>query len=329
MGYLLGLVLLGGCSLHPSNNDSGGAINLAASPEFVFVARGTAGLDVVRADSTALVFSMAPQGNADSVDDVAFAVGHLFLLDADDGVLSSYAVNEDGSLALVTADREVEVGPYSGVTANETSVVVSGGTCSVSIFELDPATPGELGGSSSVDPYRGVPDATAAPGRPQVVLSTHFSGDADEFVDDSEFGIAVLHTERAEIVDAAGIIDAGFTDGGGTPASWPVRVEVRGDRVLVAHGGGLSRFSIDADGSLASLDQLTLDGPATDVSTFEDKAYVVSANATLSVVDLSDDVMQVEQSTSLPMGAQPTAVIALGPWVFIAGGEQGLVTVAR
>jgi len=68
-----------------------------------------------------------------------------------------------------------------------------------------------------------------------------------------------------EIWHARGLAGAGFTEGGGTPASWPPRTRVIRDHAYVAHGGGLDVFRVGADLALERLGRTALGGAAIDV----------------------------------------------------------------
>ena len=170
MHRALCLGLAAGCHLHPSNND-GGAINLAAGGDVVFVARGCDGIEAFDAAGGARLAHLEPQGESDSYDDVSFADGMVFALDADDGYLSTFRFG--GAFVPLTLDASVEVGPYSGVSARGSWVAVSGGTSELTLLSYGPD--GSLTHSGSVAGHRGHPDVALDPRGGSALVSTHFS----------------------------------------------------------------------------------------------------------------------------------------------------------
>ncbi|MCA9619984.1 MAG: hypothetical protein KC731_13255 [Myxococcales bacterium] len=284
--WALALALTGsvGCDLHPTNNDRGGAINLARSGDWLLVARGTAGLDVVRASSGEVVQHLDPSDSLDSYDDVSGSAGLFVALDADDGRLASFSLDAEGKAALAD-ERDVPSGPYSGVSLAGGRAVVSGGTCAITLLDL--AADGTLTWREELEAFRGQPDVTLFPAGRGALLSTHFSGAEDEYVDGQEFGVSALDFDPLVIRDTAGLAGAGFTDGGGTPASWPVRAAIREDLAVVAHGGGLDLLSASV-WRLAPLAHVELPGPGVDVAIEGSRAYALTVTpARVVVVDLS------------------------------------------
>lgn len=322
---LLALALAGACNLHGFNNGGGGAINLAASGDYVLAARGSAGLDVLRASDGARVGHLDPSGESDSVDDLAVDGDRVVLLDADSGRLSSYRLGADGALTPRTRDLRVDASPYSGVTAVAGRVVVSGGTCGIASFDL--AADGALSPRGTLRAFRGQPEVSALPGVGAALLSTHFSGSSDEFVDGAEFGVSSLRVDALAVVDTRGLAGAGFTEGGGRPSSWPVRGVSDGDLAYVAHGGGLDVMRVGADLSLTRLSHLALPTPAVDVAVRGGVAYVVGASPpSLLTLDVRDPAQpRVTRRDDLDASARPSAVLATDDAVYIAAGPAGLL----
>lgn len=128
------------------------------------------------------------------------------------------------SLAVVQESVEVEVGPHTGIAARAGRVVVSGGTGSATVFRCDAS--GKLTRERTIPGHRGTPDAALDRAGRGVFFSTHF----EEPVDRHEFGLSSA-TPDGRLVDAVGLAGAGFTEGGGRPASWPMRAAVDGGRV--------------------------------------------------------------------------------------------------
>lgn len=321
-------VALTGCGLHDVNNDLGGAINLAAGHTFVLVARGETGLDVVRPEDESIVFHLDPGGESDSIDDVTWERNVVIVHDADDGFVSSYRIDENGALSPVTLDLEAESGPYSGVSLADGIAIVSGGTCGIT--RLSVGDDGALQVSGTLEAFRGQPDVTM--GAWGALLSTHFSGDEDEFVDGQEFGITTLATDDLAVVATAGLAGAGFSDGGGQPASWPVRASIVGDLAFVAHGGGLDLFRIDASHGIERLGHLDLPFQAVDVFAPESggEAFVVGVPPQIGVVDVGPDgALSSRRTIELGADVRPTAIVASDTHLVVANNLGAPVFVDR
>jgi hypothetical protein len=315
-----------GCQLHASNND-GGAINLATAGGSVFVARGCEGIDVVDAQTGAVASTVAPGGDSDSYDDVGVADGILFALDADDGYLTTFVIEADGNLRQQASDEEVEVGPYSGVSAARSFVAVSGGTSEMTIFSY--GEDGTLARLGVLEGHRGHPDVALDPRGGRAIVSTHFDGE----VDGHEFGLVSASLEPLGFVDEVGLAGAGFSEGGGTPASWPVRVAFSADHALAAHGGGLSVVRGDADLGLEVVTSLDLGLEAVDVAVDGDLAYAVGASPSPKVVEIDlADPGAPRLGRTFDVGgddAAPTAIAIVGSTLFVAAGEAGLQLIPR
>jgi hypothetical protein len=314
------------CHLHPSNND-GGAINIAANADTVFVARGCNGIEVVDAATGAVLSSIEPSGDSDSYDDLSHAEGLLFALDADDGYLSTFSIETDRSLRLLVGDESVEVGAYSGVAAAASLVAVSGGTSEISFYTYGPD--GSLTRAGTLKGHRGHPDVALDPSGRLALISTHFS----EEVDGHEFGLVSASLGQLAFIDTEAVPGAGFTEGGGTPASFPLRVAFVSDNALVAHGGGLSVLRIDADLGIEHVTTLDLDLEAVDVVVDGSSAYVVGASPRPQLIELDiTDVAAPALTRTFDVAgecAAPTAVAVVGPRVFVAAGEAGLQVIDR
>jgi hypothetical protein len=314
-----------GCGLHDSNN-AGGAINLAVRGEHVVVARGEQGIEVVAAADGSVVSRLDPLGDSDSYDDVTSDGNVVLALDADDELLTSFTLSAEGQLAAVTADVEVATGPYSGVSLASGRAVVSGGTCEISFVAVDSG--GGLALDGTLTAFRGQPDATMIPDGSGALMSTHFSGSEDEFVDGAEFGVTTVDVAAKSTVATSGMVGAGFTDGGGTPASWPVRAHISGDLAYVAHGGGLDILRIEPGLGLTRLSHIGLSIQATDVYVDGATAYVTGVPARVVAVDVTDPASPVAGSETTVPGedANPTAVVVAAGRILVAANAPGLVT---
>ncbi len=315
---LAAVLLTTGCNLHAVNNEKG-PINLAVDGERIGVAVGERGVDLLDWKTSARLAHADPGGASDSYDDVALAGGWLFALDADDGLLSVFDAK---TLAVVQRDVEVPVGPYSGVAAAGGRVVVSGGTDAATVFRYD--TAGRLTVERTVEGHRGKPEVALDREGRAMFFSTHFS----DPVDGHEFGLSVA-TFDGRFVDALGLPGAGFTEGGGRPASFPIRAAITQERVLVAHGGGLSIVAYDGTLDLKLLTTLNLGIQAVDVTVEGSTAWVVGVSPSSVVeVDLTEPAApKVRKRT--PLSDPPSAIVASGDKLVIATGALEVVMLPR
>lgn len=329
---LLALVVLSavpssvtGCNLHASNNCEG-AINLVVSGDHVVVARGEEGIEVVAADSGEVISRFDPTGDSDSYDDVSADGNVVLALDADDDLLTSFTLSAEGTLSVVTADLEVATGPYSGVGISGGRAIVSGGTSEMTFLTVDGG--GALSIDGTLEAFRGQPDATMLAGGAAALMSTHFSGSEDEFVDGAEFGVTTVDMGSQAVVATRGMVGAGFSEGGGTPASWPVRASIVDTLAYVAHGGGLDVLRIEDGLGLTRLSHVDLSIEATDVFVDGTTAYVTGVPPRVIAIDVTDpDNPQIGTETTVDgTDANPTAVVVAGGRVFVAANAAGLVS---
>jgi hypothetical protein len=175
-----------------------------------------------------------------TVDDLAIADGLLFALDArTPGGLAVYSLADPANPALVQAPVMAEVGPFSGVSAANGLVAVSGGTSRLTLRRYTPE--GRLGTELAVaDLGRGQPDVLLAPDGRHAFVSVHESG--------PHFSLGVLAIETDPLsfktVAKVALDTYGFTPGGAKPANFPIEMALAGDRLLVASAAGLQVFDI-------------------------------------------------------------------------------------
>jgi hypothetical protein len=224
-------------------------------------------------------------------------------------------------------DEEVEVGPYSGVSAARSFVAVSGGTSEITLFSY--ASDGALERLGALAGHRGHPDIALDPSGGRAIVSTHYDGE----VDGHEFGLVSASLDPLAFVDEIGIGGAGFSEGGGTPASFPLRVAIAGELVLSAHGGGLSVIRADAELGLAEVATLDLGLEAVDIVVDGELAYATGSSPSARVVeiDLRDPAAPALGRTFDVGGAEPTpfAIAVVGSKLFVAAGDAGLQLLDR
>jgi hypothetical protein len=218
----------------------GEASNVVARDGIAWTALGADGLGVIDTRSGARIRTIAPPPGSESIDDAAIADSLLFVLDArPPGHLAAYALSGRDSLVLVSPPRVVPVGPFSGVSASNGVVVVSGGTSRLTAWRYD----------ASGIATDSVPFATADLGRgqPNVLLAngvafvaTHYWG--------PYFGLNVVRLGVAGQLSAAGKLEldgAGFTDGGAKPANFPIGLALLNDTtLLVAFARGVAVVNV-------------------------------------------------------------------------------------
>ena len=201
-----------------------------------YVAAGVDGIEVIDLASGVSLAVRPPNSPLDRIDDIAIADGWLFALDATSpGFLQLYRLKPDGLGDAVGAASPVPVGPFSGVAAATGVVAVSGGTSLLSLREYD--AHGRLSDALvNADFGRGQPDIALRDDGARAVIATHLYG--------PEFGLSLVEIKHSPLrlheLGRVRIRGAGFTHGGYKPAHFPMVAQWRGDRVYLAHGGGLS-----------------------------------------------------------------------------------------
>ena len=201
-----------------------------------YVAAGVEGIEVLDVDSHRRVTMQSPPAPADRIDDLVVADDWLFALDATaPGYLLVFSLADPDHPAFTGNSEPVPVGPFSGVSAAAGLVAVSGGTSELTLRKYDAA--GRLDARLiTADFGRGQPDIALRPDGRLAAISTHSFG--------PNFSVTIAEIRRAPLgLQALGHVDlpeAGFTAGGFKPAHFPLVCSWRGDRLYVAHGGGLS-----------------------------------------------------------------------------------------
>ncbi len=267
---------------------------------------------------------VAPPAGSESVDDIAFADGFLFVLDArQPGHLSVFVLSDSARPVLTSGPVVVPVGPFSGVSAGNGRVIVSGGTSSLTLFNYD--SEGRLSSEvASIDLGRGQPDVLVAPDGKRAFVSTHFFG--------PYFGLTTLEigSDSAALMKRGEVdLDTyGFTDGGTKPANFPVEAALSQNTLFIAHAAGLGIISIEnlADPKLVGVVDLGI--KAVNVDVFGSVAGVVgsSPQETLVLLDISNPAHPViKQSVPLPDGCLPTSVSISEEYVVVATQKKGLL----
>ena len=304
------------------------ASNLVLVGGLVYAAAGKSGLAIIDPATRTLLKLVPPPSGSGSVDDVAFADGKLFVLDArSPGFLSVFGLVDPRNPALADGPISAPVGPYAGVSAAKGLVIVSGGTDELTLWTYSAA--GKLGSeTATTDLGRGQPDVLISADGRLGFVSTHIEGD--------DFGLTIL-----ELADPPGLVTlgqllipgAGFTGGTAEPASFPIVIAVLDVATLVvAYGSGLAVIDI-ADPSSPSIARVVDIGiEASSVAVFGRVAFVVGCVPApmLVVVDLVDASQPtIVTSLALPTDGRPTGIDADKDVIAIATNGGGVLILDR
>ena len=299
----------------------GEAANLVTRGSVVYATLAEDGLAVIDASTgDRLATLVAPQGG--SIDDIASAGDLLFALDArPPGHLSVYSLADPIAPRLLGPPREVPVGPFSGVSAANGLVVVSGGTSQLTLWRYD-ARGSVTGPVATADFGRGQPDVLLTDDG-VLYVSTHYHG--------PYFGLDVarfdMATSRIVPVATLPLARAGFTTGGARPANFPIESALLGrDTVLVASARGVDVIDVRVPGSPTLLETIEVDGPAVNVDVAGAAAAVTIAGEAPALLWLDFTTQPLgRQRLALPVGTFPAGV-ALGPArAAVAAGKAGVL----
>jgi len=305
--------------------EAGETANVIVAGDHAYGTLAEGGLEVVNLADRGMKQIVAPPPGSESIDDITVADGLLFALDArEPGYLSVFSVSDSAPLSLVSGPIAVPVGPFSGVSAANGVVVVSGGTSMLTLFHFD--TSGHLSSASdSIDLGRGQPDVLVAPDGGRGFVSTHYFG--------PNFGLTTLRigdSPRGEL-SKGGSIDLdtyGFTDGGAKPANFPIEAALRNNTLYVAESEGLAVISVDTLDHPRLLSVVDIGVKGVNVDVFEDRAVVVgsSPKPLLVLLDVTEPTSPViRQTVPLPEGTYATSV-SIGPeHIAVGGHKRGLL----
>jgi hypothetical protein len=287
-----------------------------------YVAAGVDGIEVLDLASTRRVSLLPPTAPADQIDDVAAADGWLFALDATSpGFLLVYSLANPDQPELVGQIVPVPVGPFSGVSAAAGVIAVSGGTSQLTLREYD--TAGRLGSNVvTADFGRGQPDIALRSDGKLAAISTHSFG--------PNFSMTLVEIRRAPLrLQATGQVDlplAGFTAGGYKPAHFPLVSAWRGDRLFVAHGGGLSVIDVTDPQQPRVLADDPQAHPAMDIAVAAETLDLVRAGANPAILRYRldrDELPVLIAIHSLASGSKPGAIGSDGAYTLITLLPQG------
>ncbi|HMC53903.1 MAG TPA: hypothetical protein VKH19_01925 [Gemmatimonadaceae bacterium] len=302
----------------------GEAANVVSRDSVAFVALGADGVGVVDGRTGARLSVLPPPAGSESVDDVAVADSVLFVLDArPPGHLSAYALRGD-SLRLATAPRGVAVGPFSGVSAANGVVVVSGGTARMTAWRYDASgVQPDTVPFATTDLGRGQPDVLVTAGF--AFVSTHFWG--------PYFGLDIIRVggDSLPLVATLELPGAGFTAGGAKPANFPIEMAQLNDTtLLIAFERGVAVVDVAHPATPRVLRVIDVGGPGVNVDAAHGVAAVVVAGRSPAVAIV--DGARVVRRIPLPPGTKPLGVALSGARaerVIVAARDRGVMIVSR
>ncbi|MEM7233962.1 MAG: hypothetical protein AAF517_17420 [Planctomycetota bacterium] len=300
------------------------ANNVVIAGGRAYAACGATGLAVIDL-ATGRVESTPPPIGTDSVDDLSVADGFIFLLDA----------RRPGFLSVLGSDRiddgaigepvPVPVGPFAGVSAANSRVVVSGGTSELTVREYD--AEGRLGSQvSTADLGVGQPDVLLADDAATALVSTDFASPTPGV----RFGVTVIALDDPPVdpstVHRIGLPGAGFSGGGRSPANFPIESARFGDQFVVAHGGGLSVVDPVGGEVVRSTD---LGFGAVSVDVVDDRAFAVGLAFEPTLVEVDLRTMNVVDTLRFASLDSVTGVAADEEVVVVAANDGGTLLLRR
>ena len=300
---------------------------ISISDQRAYIAAGVDGIEVVDLATARRVSLLSPPDPADRIDDVAAADGWLFALDATaPGYLLVYSLANPDQPEFAGQSVAVPVGPFSGVSAAAGVVAISGGTSQLTLREYD-AT-GRLDSNVvTADFGRGQPDIALRPDGKLAAVSTHSFG--------PNFSMTLAEVRRAPLrlqtISHVDLPQAGFTAGGYKPAHFPLVSAWQGDRLYIAHGGGLSVIDATDPQQPRVLADDPRPRPAMDIAVTANTLDIVRAGAQPAILRYRLDreaapvLIAIRLLTSTN---EPGAIASEGPYTLITLRQHGWQFVA-
>ena len=306
---------------------SGEVGNVEATDSLVYATQGAAGLVWLDGRSGNQRGSLSPPAGSESIDDIAVDGDVLFALDAEPpGHLAVFSLANPLQPALISAPRLVEVGPFSGVSAADGVLMVSGGTSQLTVWQYDRA--GHLEGPlATADLGRGQPDIVVA-ANGLAYASTHYWG--------PYFGLDILRydssTRVLSTLSELRLDGAGFTKGGTKPANFPLSAKTVGtDTLLIAFARGVAVVGISNPEVPQLLRVMDVGGKAVSIDTRGRLAAVAVAapNPAVVILDFSGTGPPTTKQIALPPGTNPAGIAFTGARVAVAVRERGVLLIGR
>ncbi|HEU0224830.1 MAG TPA: hypothetical protein VFR29_05305 [Steroidobacteraceae bacterium] len=300
---------------------AGEPANVVAGERFAYATRGADGIEIIELAAPAWRRVVAPAPGT-TADDLALADGLLFVLDArPPGNLSVFSLANPELPTLVQPPVPVDVGPFSGVSAANGLVVVSGGTSLLTLrrYALDGRLSAEF---ASADLGRGQPDVLLGTDGRHAFVSTHDDGPF--------FSLSVLRLDRDALsimhIASLPLATYGFTPGGARPANFPIEMAIAGENLLVASAAGLQLIDVSDPAQPRPRATLQPGALPVNVDARAGLAAVVGSDPDpeLALVDLADpSAPKLLRSIRLPEGSYATGVAIAGRQAVVAAHAAG------
>jgi hypothetical protein len=244
----------------------------------------------------------------------------LFVLDArPPGHLSVYSVEDVHHPRLVGRSLGVPVGPFSGVSAAGGLCVVSGGTSQLTVWRYDDSGLTDSIPAFHTDLGRGQPNALIAKDGERAFVATHYYG--------PYFGLETIGFQHDSVVRLGSVElpEAGFTEGGAKPASFPIALsELDDGRLLAAYGQSLSSFRTQTGLELEWT--LDLPGPVVGLAVSGSRALASTGGRRPELIEVSTgDNPHILRRRLLPPGTKPLGVALTPASAAVAARERGVL----
>ncbi len=295
---------------------------LVLSGNYGYLAASADGLEVLDIIGNRPVARISTPSNVDRIDDIAISDGLLFALDATPpGFLMVYTLANPLQPKLVGKPLPMEVGPFSGVSAADGMVMVSGGTSRMNLRTYDDI--GRLSAQTLFADFgRGQPDVSLHADGKLAAISTHLYG--------PKFAITLARIDRNPLrlqkFGQLELSDAGFTEGGFKPAHFPIVSAWRRNALYLAHGGGLDTVVADALSPPRFLAHDHSASPAMDVVTVGEKLYVLRAGNQPAILRYRLDASglpTLEGQLPVSTSRHLASIAGLGPRLLLVNQQTG------
>ena len=328
--YIICIAFITACANDPNYLDSGFPNFIRINNGFAYVSNGELGLDIIDLASMQTVHRMLPQREMNSIDAMSIDGDLLFLVDArGEDYLAVYSLSDPIRPTLVSGPIGVNGGPFTGVSAANGNVVVSGGTTHLNYRKYD--TNGKLSTAESIfGRDRGHPDVLLSSDGAVAYLSTDFN----DIVDDAEFGIVTILLDDLAgspvLLSELGIPGSGFSNTTTRPTGFPIKTAIVGNHLAVAHNAGFTLIELIEGRYLAGVNTIDIDLEATNLAVNDLTAYVIGRDPspTLVQIDLTDiNSPVVTDRMDLSITSVPTSIAVTDDLILIAANEDGIIVI--
>ena len=268
--------------------------------------------------TTAILHPFLP---ANRIDDASIDGNLLFTLDAEEsGYISVYTLDDPSKPKLLSSTTSTPVGPYAGISAKNGNIVVSGGTKYFAHRTYDKE--GKLSKKENqLTRDQGHPDVLLSKNGNTALISTHFEG--------TRFGIISADVTSSEVTVTSEhtIEGAGFTTGTTSLTGFPIKSSLYNDKVLVAHGKGLTIFTL-TNQRLDHFKTIDLGIEAVNIAVHKNIAYIIGYSPKPKLIKV--DISKPSTPTiidNIGLSANTVTGIAVSEeGIFITAEEKGILS---